>query len=42
MIWLVESDYSAGDMVAVNTLIGKIHHAIENTQKVIDNASGKA
>lgn len=37
MIWLVEETKTDGNMRAANDLIGKIHHAIENSQRIIDS-----
>lgn len=42
MIWLVEEENSKENLKAVNFLIGKIIHAIENSQRIIDNAKKSA
>lgn len=41
MIWLVEEENSISNIEAAASLNGKIKHAIENTQKTIDNVSKK-
>lgn len=42
MIWLVEAEVTNANISVVGGLVGKVHHAIENTQRIIDNSKNTA